>query len=428
MKATRISAILHVLFAALWLVEAKAEVKPSPLFSDHMVLQSGMEVPVWGTAPPGEKVTVSLKRQHGTAVADANGRWMVRLSKLKPGGPYEMSIAGSNSIVVHDVLIGEVWVGSGQSNMVFTVSQKAASFAGMLDEDKVIAAANYPQIRMFTVHEAKRASPQTEMSGEWLVCSPETVGRFSAVGYLFARDLQKEIKVPVGIVTAAYGASTAEAWLPRETVASDSLLKPALDRFVALHEFYIAHPGATSENVPSSPQTLNARPGKPGPLRDPVQDQHQPTVLFNGMINPILPYAMRGVLWYQGESIVGGKEGVKLYPHTMELLVTTWRGLWGEGNFPLYAVQLAALKNASNNPAVREAQAKILSLPNTGLAVTIDIGDPVNVHPKKQGAVRRQACPHRIGRDLRTEGGVFRTAIHRVGIDGGRHSAALLAR
>jgi sialate O-acetylesterase len=172
-------------------------------------------VPVWGTAAPGEKVTVTFLKQHHSAVAGADGRWMVRLTKLKAGGPYDMTIAGSNTIQVHDVLVGEVWVGSGQSNMEFTVSVKAARFAGMQDEDKVIAAANYPQIRMFTVAETKSYTPLTVTKGKWVVCSPDTVGAFSAVGYLFAKDLQQALKVPVGIVTVAYGASVAEAGRPR---------------------------------------------------------------------------------------------------------------------------------------------------------------------------------------------------------------------
>jgi sialate O-acetylesterase len=162
-----------------------------------------------------------------------------------------------------------------------------------------------------------------------------------------------------------------------------------LDKFDARESYFKEHPaidgvGVSDADAPPAPQMLNARPGKPGPLRDPVQDQHQPTVLFNAMINPILPYAIRGAIWYQGESIVGGRDGVTLYPHVMETLVTQWRTLWGEGDFPFYAVQLAALKNASNNPMVREAQAKILSVPKTGIAITIDIGDPTNVHPKNK--------------------------------------------
>jgi sialate O-acetylesterase len=371
-------------------IAASAEVKPASVFSDHMVLQRDMPVPIWGTAAAGETVSVTFAGQASSTTAGENGKWMVRLKKLKAGGPFDMQIQGKNSLVLHDVLVGEVWLASGQSNMVFTVSKKAEFFAGMLDEEKEIAAANYPQIRMFTARTVKAYTPQDSVPGEWQACGPDTVPAFSAIGYLFARDLQQRLHVPVGIVTVAFGASTAESWLPRQALAGDPQLKPMLDRFDALEDYYKTHPHAMAADGPPAPQTLNARPGRPGPMRDPAEDQHQPTVLFNGMLNPAIPYAIRGAIWYQGESIVGGKQGVELYPHVMETLVNTWRSLWGEGDFPFYAVQLAALRNVSNNPMVREQQAKILSLRNTGLAVTIDVGDPDNVHPKDKEPVGRR--------------------------------------
>jgi sialate O-acetylesterase len=395
---------LYLLFAAT----ASAEVKPAALFSDHIVLQRGMPVPVWGTAEAGEAVKVTLDGQSRSTIAGPDGKWIVRLRKLKAGGPYEMQIHGKNLLTIHDVLVGEVWVGSGQSNMAFTVSKKVAPYAGMLDEEKEIAAANYPTIRMFTVKEKKSYTPKDDVSGEWKVCSPETVPGFSAVGYLFARNLQERLHVPVGILTVAYGASTAEAWVPREAVAADPQMKPMLDRFDALEDFYKAHPDAMAADAPPGPQTINGRGPRPGPMRDPVEDQHEPTVLFNGMLHPVIPYAMRGAIWYQGESIVGGKEGLTLYPHVMETLVSQWRQLWGEGEFPFYAVQLPALKNVSNNPLVREGQARILSLPNSGLAVTIDVGDPDNVHPKNKEPVGERlaliALANAYGRKLEYSG------------------------
>jgi sialate O-acetylesterase len=380
--ASRKQLIVLPLVALLFSASAAlADVKPAPLFSDHVVLQSGMPVPIWGTASSGEKVTVTLNGQTQSATTGADGKWMVRLMDLKTGGPYEMTIVGNNAITVHDVLVGEVWLGSGQSNMQFTVSKKVAGFAGLINEEQEIAAANYPKLRMFTGKEAKTYQPQASVDGEWLVCSPETVPGFSAVGYLFGRNLQKELDVPVGMLILAYGASTAEAWIPREAMNADPLLKPMLDKFDAAVQFFRANPQAPADQAPRPPQTINARPGQARQQRDPVQDQHQPTVLFNGMIYPAMPYAIRGAIWYQGESIVGGSQGITLYPHVMETLVKTWRRLWGEGDFPFYAVQLPNLQNISNNPRVREGQAAILSLPNTGLAVTIDIGDPKDVHP-----------------------------------------------
>jgi sialate O-acetylesterase len=383
----RIAAALCCLFL-LFAIAASAEVKPAALFCDHMVLQSGMPVPIWGTAAPGEAVKITFNGKSLSTAAGPDGKWMLRLRKLKAGGPYEMQIQGTNSLIIHDVLVGEVWLASGQSNMAFTVSKKVSPYAGMLDEEKEIAAANYPTIRMFTVKEEKSYTPRDDVKGEWKICTPETVPGFSAVGYLFARDLQQRLHVPVGILTVAYGASTAEAWMPREAVAADLKIKPMLDRFDALEDFYKTHPGIAAADAPPAPQTINGRSTvRPGPMRDPVQDQHEPTVLFNGMLHPIILYAIRGAIWYQGESIVGGKEGLALYPRVMEAMVTSWRKLWGEGDFPFYAVQLPALKNVSNNPLVREGQAQILSLPNSGLTVTIDAGDPDNVHPKNKAPV-----------------------------------------
>jgi len=388
MKFRRTHSLVASVFATLCFTAfASAEVKPAALFSDHMVLQSGMAVPIWGTADPGEKVAVTLNGKTASATADANGKWTVRLAKLKAGGPFEMTIAGKKPgdapIVVKDVLVGEVWLGSGQSNMEFYVSKNGPGHApyGLLDEEKEIAAANYPQVRMFTVKDTKSYTPLADVVGEWKVCSPETVPNFSAVGYLFARDLNQALKVPVGIVLSAYGASTAEAWVPREALAADPELKPMLDKLDARYTYFKDHPGANDADAPPSPLTINARPGRPGPLRDPAQDQHQPTVLFNAMIHPLLPYAIRGAIWYQGESITGGTHGLLLYHHVMETMVTQWRSLWGEGNFPFYVVQLPGQQNVSNNPLVREEQAKILSLPNTGMAVVLDTSEAKNVHP-----------------------------------------------
>ena len=214
--ATQRQSIFISLFALLVSASAaRAEVKPAPLFSDHVVLQSGMPVPIWGTAAAGEKVAVSLNGQTQTATTGADGKWMVRLTDLKVGGPYEMTIAGSNTITVKDVLVGEVWLGSGQSNMQFTVSKKSAGFAGLINEEQEIAAANYPKLRMFMGKSAITYEPQASIDGQWQVCSPETVPGFSAVAYLFGRNLQKELDVPVGMLVLAFGASTAEAWIPR---------------------------------------------------------------------------------------------------------------------------------------------------------------------------------------------------------------------
>jgi sialate O-acetylesterase len=306
--------------------------------------------------------------------------------------------------------------------MDFTLSKKVKRFAGVTNEEQEIAAANFPLIRMFTGESVRTNAPQSRVAGEWKVCTPETAPAFSAVGYFFARDLQRELKIPVGIVTLAYGASTAEAWIRREALAADAKLKPMLDGFDAAVEKFRTNPppvvaAPRSEDVSAtnavavSTNTVAGKRNRSSAPRDPILDQHNPTVLFNGMIAPVMPFALRGVIWYQGESIVGGTAGRALYPRVQATLVRDWRKLWGVGDFPFYIVQLAGQDAASNGPEVREAQATILALPNTGMAVTADIGERKNVHPRNKQDVgdrlARIALAKTYGRKMEFTGPVF---------------------
>ncbi len=406
-------ALLAVIFAGA--SPLAANVKPNALFSDHMVLQSGMAVPVWGSAAPGEKISVAVAGQQATAVAAADGTWMARLGRLTAAGPVELTITGDQTpapLVIKDVLVGEVWLGSGQSNMEFTVSKAKASFAGLINEEQEIAAADYPRIRMFTVKGTKSYEPRTEVTGEWLVCSPATVPGFSAVGYLFARDLQKELNVPVGIVVAAVGASCAEAWISREAMG-DPKLKWMLDSLDASVAYYRRTPQGPVADAPIRPTPINKpRPATaPTRLSDPVGDQHFPTVAFNGMINPIIPYAIRGALWYQGESIIGGTPGLNLYGEVQKALIADWRRRWSQGDFPFYLVQLPGQQNISNNPRIREEQMAVLALPNTAMAVTIDLGEAKNVHPHDKAPLgdrlTRIALANVYGRQLEYSGPMY---------------------
>jgi sialate O-acetylesterase len=411
--------LLPALLVAAAPLSAFAEVQPNPLFSDHMVLQQGVELPVWGTAAPGEKVTVTLGSASQSATADAAGKWMLKLPPQKAAGldtpSLDLKIAGNNELTIHDVFIGEVWLASGQSNMEFTVSKKVKSFAGMLDEDKVIAAADFPKIRMFTVKQTKSRTPLTTLSGKWEVCSPETVPGFSAVGYLFARDLQRDIKQPVGILTTAYGASAAEAWVSREALAADPLLKPILDRFDSNLAAFDKNENVTLGELPPEfpkPTPINKKRQAPtAKLGNPVNDQHQPTVLFNGQLNPLIPYAIKGAIWYQGESIIGGEKGLNTFGHLTSAMITDWRAHWGQGDFPFYVVQIPGQKDISNNPLVREQQNQVLQLKNTALAVIIDTGEAKNVHPKNKEPVgerlARIALANAYGQTIESSGPVF---------------------
>ena len=390
----RLSNLVRIFFIFILLTGtfASADVKPAAIFGDHMVLQQGMSVPVWGWADPGEKVTVSVTGQTQTAVTGDDRKWMVHLSDLKGPGPVEMTIAGKNSIKLSDVLIGEVWLGSGQSNMEFSVSKSVKRFAGVNDEEKEIAAADYPKIRMFTVKMSLSDTPMDDCQGQWEVCSPQTVGAFSAVGYFFCRQLQKAINQPIGFINSSYGASVAQAWISKDDLTADPRFKGLLNDLEKQKLAYASSQPAIATATEPTTKAAGRRAAR-GPA-NPISN-HSPYMLWNAMLHPVQPYAIRGAVWYQGESIVGG---VELYPALMQTLITTWRKQWGEGDFPFYFVQLAALDNNSNRPEVREAQAKALSLPNTAMVVTIDIGDKKNVHPKdKQDVGDRLA---RIARAL----------------------------
>jgi sialate O-acetylesterase len=410
---------------SLTIASASAVVRLASPFTDHMVLQREMPVPLWGTADAGETVTVAFAGQTHTTTADAGGRWRVALDPMPASAESRAlrvmataSSSPSSALTLTDVLVGEVWLASGQSNMDFTVAKTPKYyFAGVNDEAAEVAAAHYPLIRMFTGEWSRAYDPQREVGGAWKLCTPDAVREFSAIGYFFARDLQRELHIPIGIVTLTYGASTAQAWIRREAIAADPALKPTLDAFDAKVKHYVP-PTATElaewRTAADRAKSAGRRPPR-RPRPDPVQDQHNPTVMFNGMIAPFIPYAIRGVIWYQGESITAPRD---LFPRWNETLITDWRKLWGRAPavsgaepLPFYFCQLAALDNASNSPQVREWQAQALALPDTAMAVTIDIGDKNNVHPKNKQDVgarlARIALAKNYGRPLEYSGPVL---------------------
>ena len=407
-----IPAILLALFLAAG--PLPAAVKPASSFTSHMVLQCDLKVPVWGTAEPGEEVTVEFAGQKKSALADADGNWRVDLDAMKMSAEGRiLTITGSHTaqtIQLDDVLVGEVWLCSGQSNMDFTVAMtKKYYFAGVTNEAAEVAAANYPRIRMFSGEWTRSYTPCNTVAGTWKVCTPENVREFSAIGYFFARDLQKELNVPVGILTLTYGASTAQAWIRREAMTANPKLKPVLDDFDAKVKAWVPPTEDELKQWQAAVDRAKAAGQRPPRNRhlNPDQDQHNPTVLFNGMIAPGVPFAIRGVLWYQGESITGPRE---LFPLWNETLINDWRKLWGR-ELPFYFCQLAALRNNSNSPQVREWQAEALNLPKTAMTVTVDIGDEKNVHPKDKQDVgdrlTRIALAKVYGRKLEYSGPVY---------------------
>ena len=377
---------------------AAADVRLPAIIGDNMVLQRAISVPVWGWADPGEKVTVTLASQTKTATADAEtGRWMVRLDSMKEDGPLEMTVAGKNEITLKNVLVGEVWACSGQSNMGFPVR-------GADNAEKEIARADYPSIRLFSVPLLGTQEMQDDCKGSWSECSPESVASFTAVGYFFGREIHRKLKIPVGLINTSWGGSACEAWISRDVLEADPRYKSMLEEWDKKCAAYdpdkvkAAHDKAIQiwkTKVQKAKDTGKEPPRRPRAPRDPRNGQHRPANLYNGMIAPILPYAMRGAIWYQGESNAGR---AYQYRHLFPTMINNWRTLWQQGDFPFYFVQLANFMATKDEPGesawaeLREAQSMTLSMPNTGQAVIIDVGQADDIHPtNKQDVGKRLA-------------------------------------
>ena len=380
---------------------ASAEVKLPAVFGDHMVLQRDAELPVWGWANPGEKVAVTLGRQSQAATACDEGKWKLKLSAVKAGGPYTLKVTGSNTIELTDVLVGEVWLCSGQSNMAMTVSSAR-------DFDQEAAAANLPNIRMLTVERIVGETPQDDCQATWAVCSPETVGKFSAAAFFFGRELSKELDVPVGLINSSWGGTPVQAWTCMKCQSAEPKLKPVLDPW----EEKLAMPFDAEAATASFEKALERwkeavkkarEDGKPLPRRprgqaDPRLDSHRPGNLFNGMIAPLAPFAIRGAIWYQGESNASRYQS-NLYGLQLGMMIENWRRLWDQGDFPFEWVQLPNYRTPQEAPVessgwvvVQEQMLKTLQVPNTGMAVTVGIGEADNIHPKnKQDVGKRLA-------------------------------------
>ncbi|MDD2711201.1 MAG: sialate O-acetylesterase [Verrucomicrobiae bacterium] len=373
----------------------QAGVKLPAVFSSNMVLQRKAGIPVWGWADPGEQITVKLNQQQASATADAQGQWKVQLPPTEAGGPFEMTIAGKDTVTLKNVMIGDVWVGSGQSNMAMTVGSSK-------DAPAEIAQANYSGIRQFSVAQDMSGEPKNNCRGGWTVCSTNTVARFSAAGYFFARELHQKLNIPIGIIHSSWGGTPAEAWSIREKLSSEPVLKPIidnLDKLVAdfsrttFEQYGQAYRDwlAASEKARAAGQPIPVFPH----VNDPRSYQSRPTVLYNAMIAPLIPYAITGVIWYQGEANAGN---ATLYQTLFPALIESWRKQWGQGDFPFLFVQLASYYPQKPDPTesrwaeLREAQMMTLSLPKTGMAVAIDIGEAADIHPKnKQDVGKRLA-------------------------------------
>lgn len=368
---------------------AHADVRLPAIISNNMVLQRDLALPFWGSADPGEEVTVTIGDNKGTAKADASGRWQVKLAAMpKAGGPYEVVIKGKNEIKLANVLVGEVWAGSGQSNMQWNVAQSK-------DAPAEIAAAKFPKIRLFMIPLVPFGTPAPDVAARWVECSRETVGGSSAVLFFFGRDIHQQLDMPVGLITTAWGGTRIQPWIPPEGYAAIPELEGEKTGYMQALTGYAQALKAYSEQIEKHVAAVKAGGEKllaPSPPNHPLNNNYQWTGLYNGMIHPIAPFGIRGFLWYQGESNRG--EGMHYY-QCQRGLIEGWRKVWGQGDFPFLFVQLAPYKYGNNFtalPEIWEAQTATLAVKNTGMAVTTDITTLNDIHPpNKQDVGKRLA-------------------------------------
>lgn len=342
-----------LLIAAIIIIHqvSKANISLPEIFSDNMVLQQKSDIIIWGWAKTGEKVILRADWMDAeiTTQGSTQGTWQVTVKTPSAGGSHIIQIKGQNELILKNVLIGEVWLCSGQSNMEMSAGW------GINNADEEIKNANYPEIRFFSVSAATSHYPQDHLAGRWKVCTPQEMKTFSAIGYFFARKLNKELGVPVGIINSSWGGTPAEAWMPEEVILKDNFLHEA---------------AAKQKTVPWGPV--------------------EPARIYNAMINPLIPFHIAGVLWYQGEA---NTINAYAYKEMLSELIKSWRNKWGY-DFPFYYAQIAPYKygNPFEGVKVRDAQRRVLEVPNTGMAVLSDLCDTLDIHPKnKQDAALRLA-------------------------------------
>lgn len=371
----------------IWLAASnavRADVRLPAVFSDHMVLQRDAKVAIWGWADVGEEVFVSIAGQTRSTKTDAGGKWRVQLHNLAAPGPHTLSIKGHNLVIVQDVLVGEVWLASGQSNMEMAMS----GTEGFAQER---AAAQIPEFRMFNVVRHTAREPQTDCQGEWLICSADTVGRFSGTAYYFGRELHRKLAVPVGIVHSSHGGSPIEAWTSQEAQLAKPEVQKLLSEWATRDQQYDPVAARTEyeqalvkwQSAVAKAKAAGQRaPKKPKAPVHPRDDHHHPAVLFNAMIAPLIPYTLRGAIWYQGESNGHSEEQSRRYATQLPMLINDWRGRWSLGDFPFAWVQLPNYNTSARSwPSLRESMRASLAVTNTGMVVAIDLGSTNTIHP-----------------------------------------------
>jgi sialate O-acetylesterase len=425
MKLPRFARALF--FPALLLItlSASAELRLPKLWSDHAVIQRDKPIHVWGWGDVGERVTATLRNESAadetaSATTDSLGHWSLYFRPRPAGGSaYTLSVnagqMGGSTILVRDLLMGDVWLASGQSNMEMPLLGFPGS-AVLKNGPQEIQAANHPEIRL--LHEPKRFSdfPLQDQEATWQICTPETAASFSSVAYFFAREIQRDQKVPVGVVEADWGGTPAESWTSLDTLGNDAGLMPV---FAARAAEMDKQADAEAVKARYAREDAAAKAAGRTPEEHPWQPPVEPWAaasLYNGMIAPVTPLAIRGVIWYQGEANTG-LERAPLYHRLFSSMIGDWRRQFAQGDFPFLFVQISSYESSPEEEhwgMLRDAQRRTLAVSNTAMAVTLDVGDRQNVHPAdKQTVGHRLALAARAlayGEEVHYSGPLFRQA------------------
>ncbi len=376
------------IFIGLLSLACLAEVRLPDVIASSMVLQQKQAIPIWGKAEPGESVTVTFAGRKKTAIADPNGSWRVDMGKFDANSSAQsMTIAGKNSIELKDILIGEVWLVSGQSNMQWRLPESE-------NGEAATAAANHPSIRLFNVSRDVAFKKKEGKLGEWAASTPASVREFSAAGYYFAVELQRELKLPIGLINSSYGGSQAEAWTPIKYLNASPELKPTVERSQIWNEERETVRANYAEAIKKwredqeKAKASGARPSPSPGVPDALRDYRHASSIYDGMIEPLIPFAIRGAVWYQGES---NEARAEQYGILLPTMIRAWRERWGAADLPFGIIQLPNYRQVKPEPEespwsfLREAQRRTaLIIPNTGLIVTIDIGMSNDIHPRNK--------------------------------------------
>ncbi len=423
MKCKNGPAAVFLLFL-VWAGAASADVSLPHIFGDHMVLQRQKPVVVWGRADAGEKVAVQLGQAIASTDANTDGAWKVRLPALEVSAkPLTMIVKGANTITVKDILVGEVWLCSGQSNMEW-------SLGGAETGPQEIPKANFPAFRLFKINARPSPYPVRDVDADWRVCQPNNVSDFSAVGYFFGKYLHRKLDVPIGMVEAAWGGTRIEPWTPREGFAAQKSLSDIVKRIDQAETTYRKQLPEKIKAIKTWIQkTEEALENSQPPPRQPDWPRHpiyssghptQPTCLYNSRIFPIVPFSLRGAIWYQGESNMG--EGM-LYYEKKKALINGWRTAWNDPKLSFYYVQLAPFRSyaADTLPFLWEAQTKTLTVPHTGMAVITDIGNVNDIHPRNKRDVGKRLALWALAKNYGQDNLVYSGPLYKdMQVNGGK--------